>query len=72
MNPVVKTLGKVTTVTIPEFDPTKPYYVAVTAFNTAGIESAYSNIVYIPKAPEVPRGLSYEVIIKLILATQTP
>lgn len=37
------TLGKVTTYTIPSLPP-GTYYFAVTAYNTSGLESGYSNV----------------------------
>jgi hypothetical protein len=38
-----------TTATISGLDPAHPYYFAVTAYNTAGVESVYSNIVSVPE-----------------------
>jgi hypothetical protein len=37
------TLGKVTTYTVTGLTPGRTYYFAVTAYNTAGLESGYSN-----------------------------
>jgi len=34
-------------------DPAKPYFFAVTAYNTSGLESAYSNIVTVPIIPPI-------------------
>jgi len=44
-----------TTATISGLDPAHAYYFAVTAYNTSGVESAYSNIVSVPElvSPEV-------------------
>jgi chitinase len=39
-----------TTSTVTGLDPNKTYYFAVTAYNTSGIESEYSNIVKIPES----------------------
>lgn len=47
--------------TIPDLDSTKTYYFAVTAYNTTGQESAYSNIVQVlpfPKSPANVRSIS--------------
>ena len=52
-SPVVLTAGS-TTGTLSGLDPTKTYYFAVTAVNTAGQESAYSNIVTLPPFPSAP------------------
>jgi len=51
-------VGNITTATISGLDPTQPYYFAVTAYNTSGVESAYSNIVYVPVllSPSGPSG----------------
>ena len=38
-----------TTATVSGLDPAHPYYFAVTAYNTSGVESAYSNIVSVPE-----------------------
>ena len=38
-----------TTATITGLDPGHPYYFAITAYNSAGVESPYSNIVAIPE-----------------------
>lgn len=45
------------TATLSGMDPTKAYYFAITAYNTAGMESLYSNIVNIPKFPAIPHNL---------------
>ena len=47
----VTVLKGTNTATLSGLDPTKPYYMAVTAYNTAGQESIYSNIVTIPIFP---------------------
>ena len=47
-----------TTATIKGLDNTSHSF-AVTAYNTAGMESAYSNIVTIPAAPLVPGNLKW-------------
>jgi hypothetical protein len=39
-----------TTATISGIDPSRSYYFAVTAYNTSGIESSYSNIVSVPES----------------------
>ncbi|MFH1026659.1 MAG: fibronectin type III domain-containing protein, partial [Pseudomonadota bacterium] len=39
-----------TTATISGLDPSKAYYFTVSAYNTSGAESTYSNIVYVPIA----------------------
>ncbi|MGD0843877.1 MAG: fibronectin type III domain-containing protein, partial [Geobacteraceae bacterium] len=51
-------IGNITTATIRGLDPAHPYYFAVTAYNTSGVESAYSNIVYVPVliSPSGPSG----------------
>jgi len=56
------TQGASGTITIPKgtqtgslagLDPAKPYYFAITAYNTSGVESVYSNIVTIPIIPPI-------------------
>ena len=47
-----------TTATIKGLDNTSHSF-AVTAYNTAGLESAYSNIVTIPAAPSAPGSLKW-------------
>lgn len=47
-----------TTATIKGLDNSSHSFV-VTAYNTAGMESAYSNIVTIPAAPVAPNGLKW-------------
>ena len=47
------------TTTVLNLDSTHSYSFAVTAYNTAGLESAYSNIVTIPAAPIAPNGLKW-------------
>jgi hypothetical protein len=48
-----------TTATISGLDPAHPYYFAVTAYNTSGVESVYSNIVYVPELVSPTVSLSY-------------
>ena len=48
-----------TTASVTGLDSTHSYSFAVTAYNTAGMESAYSNIVTIPAAPIAPAGLKW-------------
>ena len=38
-----------TSSTISGLDPAHAYYFAVTAYNTSGVESSYSNVVYVPE-----------------------
>lgn len=47
------------TASVTGLDPTHSYSFAVTAYNTAGMESAYSNVVTIPAAPAIPGGLKW-------------
>ena len=47
-----------TTATIKGLDNSSHSF-AVTAYNTAGMESAYSNVVTIPAAPIAPGGLKW-------------
>lgn len=47
-----------TTATIKGLDNTAHSF-AVTAYNTAGMESAYSNVVTIPAVPAIPGGLKW-------------
>ena len=47
------------TATVQNLDGTHSYSLAVTAYNTAGLESAYSNVVTIPAAPIAPAGLKW-------------
>ena len=47
-----------TTATIKGLDNTSHSF-AVTAYNTAGMESEYSNIVTVPAAPKVPGNLKW-------------
>ena len=46
-----------TTCTLGGLDSTKQYYFAVTAYNNAGMESLYSNIVTVPAWPISPVNL---------------
>ena len=45
--------------TVTGLDSTHSYSFAVTAYNTAGLESAYSNIVTVPAAPFAPNSLKW-------------
>lgn len=46
--------GNATTATVTGLDPNNSYFFAVTAYNSAGVESVYSNVVEIPEsAPPV-------------------
>lgn len=52
------------TVTLSDLDSTKEYFFAVTAFNTSGLESSYSNIVTVepfPASPKNARAISIRV-----------
>ena len=48
-----------TTASVTGLDPAHRYFYAVTAYNTAGLESEYSNIVTVPTAPIAPGGLKW-------------
>ncbi len=48
-----------TTATVTGLDPAHSYSFAVTAYNAAGMESYYSNIVTIPAAPLAPAALKW-------------
>lgn len=48
-----------TTARVTGLDSSHSYSFAVTAYNSAGLESAYSNIVTIPAAPIAPAGLKW-------------
>lgn len=48
-----------TTATISGLDPSKAYYFTVSAYNTSGAESTYSNIVYVPMAVTSDLGSIY-------------
>lgn len=48
-----------TTASVTGLDSAHSYSFAVTAYNTAGLESAYSNIVTVPAAPKVPGNLKW-------------
>ena len=48
-----------TTASVTGLDSTHSYSFAVTAYNTEGLESAYSNIVTVPAAPLAPAGLKW-------------
>ena len=54
-----------TSATIKGLDNTSHSF-AVTAYNTAGLESAYSNIVTIPAAPLAPVGLKWSLTMTLV------
>ena len=47
------------TANVTGLDSSHSYSFAVTAYNTAGLESAYSNIVTIPAAPIAPGNLKW-------------
>ena len=47
------------TANVISLDPSHSYSFAVTAYNTAGLESSYSNIVTIPAAPLAPGSLKW-------------
>ena len=47
------------TANVTGLDSAHSYSFAVTAYNTAGLESAYSNIVTIPAAPLAPGGFKW-------------
>ena len=48
-----------TTTTISGLDSAHAYYFAVTAYNTAGVESSYSNIFYVPELTAPTVSLTY-------------
>jgi hypothetical protein len=54
----VSVLKGTNTATLSGLDPTKPYFMAVTAYNTAGQESIYSNVVNIPILPVQITGVT--------------
>lgn len=54
-----------TTANITGLDSTHSYSFAVTAYNTSGMESAYSNIVTIPAAPIAPSGLKWSLTLTM-------
>ncbi len=59
--PVQTVLKGAQTATIPNLDPAQGYSFAITAYNTAGMESGYSNVVAVtpfPKAPTNVRAIS--------------
>ena len=47
------------TASVTGLDSSHSYSFAVTAYNTAGLESSYSNIVTIPAAPMAPGSLKW-------------
>ena len=53
-----------TTATIKGLDNSSHRF-AVTAYNTAGMESAYSNVVTIPAAPIAPGGLKWALMLTM-------
>ena len=54
-----------TSVTVKGLDSSAHSF-AVTAYNTAGVESAYSNIATIPAAPLAPAGLKWSLTMTLV------
>ncbi len=76
------TLGKVTTYTVTGLTPGTTYYFAVTAYNTAGLESGFSNEVFatIPlsssrcdaNADGSVNALDLQVLINVILGLRAP
>lgn len=48
-----------TTATLSGLDSTKAYFFAVTAYNTQGMESVYSNIVSVPAFPVAPANVRF-------------
>lgn len=54
-----------TTATIKELDSSKAHSFAVTAYNSAGMESAYSNVVVIPASPAIPAGLKWSLTLTM-------
>ena len=54
-----------TTSSVTGLDSAHSYSFAVTAYNTAGLESAYSNIVTIPAAPMAPGGLKWSLTLTM-------
>ena len=48
-----------TSATVTGLDPTHPYYFAITAYNSAGLESPYSNLVTIPELTPPVASISY-------------
>ena len=54
-----------TTASVTGLDPAHSYSFAVTAYNTAGLESAYSNVVTIPAAPIAPGGLKWSLTLTM-------
>ncbi len=79
-SPIV--LGKVTTYTVTGLTPGTTYYFAVTAYNTAGLESGYSNEVFttIPSTASKcdantdgsVNALDVQVIVNVILGFRSP
>jgi chitinase len=55
----ITVLKGVNTATISKLDYSKNWYFAVTAYNTAGLESAYSNVVMVPRFPTPPANVKY-------------
>ena len=52
-------VANLTAATITGLDPAHPYYFAVTAYNSAGIESPYSNLVLIPELIPPTAAITY-------------
>lgn len=42
--------GAITSATVDGLDPRYSYYFAVTAYNSAGVESSYSNVIHLPES----------------------
>ena len=55
--------NRTTTASVTGLDSAHSYSFAVTAYNTAGIESGYSNIVTIPAAPIAPANLKWTLVL---------
>ncbi len=56
---ILKQTTATMTATISGLDPAHGYYFAVTAYNTSGVESVYSNIVYVAEMVPPTVSLSY-------------
>lgn len=50
-----------TTTSVADLDPTKSYSFAVKAYNTAGMESAFSNVVTVLRCPTAPKNLKWTI-----------
>ena len=55
-----------TTASVTGLDSSHSYSFAITAYNTAGLESAYSNIVTIPATSIAPAGLRWTLTMTLV------